>query len=410
MSTYENFFLTILALDSYNRGDDPLIMLPGASRAVGHAVLRDRFGDQLTIEEMNEYLGGDFNFSVSDARTAGFFATAYDLAGGETVISYRGTDFPAAFDNLLAPEATAFYTDVLEGWLLGGGILGTSFSLPFGAASINAPNQSAWAELFYLDVTGQRVWDGVAENVTLTGHSLGGGLAGYVASLSGTNAVVVDEMPYVAAAFLRASQEIVARLEGTVIDVLQASPEQLEVAIRQLIEGDPEVLPELWLTGARSDLDNIHAISVAGEFVETVRALEPLLAGFVRFLQNVFDPELATAFSALLLVLRGFVDDPDNRTEYSSFSGSDGPSAVDLHSSGLAAILTYADYKNHTDWQFLGAENSPDLFAGGIDFTGALFDGDVAAILPTLQYQEVEGKTARPAIFQSVIALSLIHI
>ena len=53
MSTYENFFLTILALDSYNRGDDPLIMLPGASRAVGHAVLRDRFGDQLTIEEMN---------------------------------------------------------------------------------------------------------------------------------------------------------------------------------------------------------------------------------------------------------------------------------------------------------------------------------------------------------------------
>lgn len=80
MTMNREVFLSLLALDAYNRGAGAQIgdleNIPNVSK-VGTATVRTdsdrRFGQ--------------------DAVDAGFYAIAYDW-NGETVISYRGTNFP----------------------------------------------------------------------------------------------------------------------------------------------------------------------------------------------------------------------------------------------------------------------------------------------------------------------------
>jgi hypothetical protein len=64
--------------------------------------------------------------------------------------------------------------------------------------------------LFYETVTQRDVFQS-APNVVLTGHSLGGGLAGYVGALNGSRAVIFEHMPYEEAAVLRWLEENAAR-------------------------------------------------------------------------------------------------------------------------------------------------------------------------------------------------------
>lgn len=56
---------------------------------------------------------------------------------------------------------------------------------------------------FYSAVTGKNYWEGPAENTIVVGHSLGGGLAGFVSFLSGTEGVGFDHMPFGIAAALQ---------------------------------------------------------------------------------------------------------------------------------------------------------------------------------------------------------------
>ncbi len=93
---------------------------------------------------------------------ANFYAAAYQDSSGGIVISYRGTDDPVS-DSV--------------GWLGGAGF------------------QTAQAELaaeFYYQV--KQAYPGAT--ITLTGHSLGGGLAGLIAKLTGSTACVIDNMPF----------------------------------------------------------------------------------------------------------------------------------------------------------------------------------------------------------------------
>jgi hypothetical protein len=74
--------------------------------------------------------------------------------------------------------------DFLSGWTVGAGLTTTE-------------NQAGLAAQFYLDATGATSYfDPAPSNVILTGHSLGGGLAGFVASLSHATAIVYDHMPF----------------------------------------------------------------------------------------------------------------------------------------------------------------------------------------------------------------------
>ena len=128
----------ILALDSCNQGYAPY---------VNHG--------KTIIGSMDKLLESDIS-SGSDEVNANFYAVAYKDSSGNVVISYRGTD--------------ALLGDAFTGWTTGSGYL------------------SAQAELaaeFYYQVKQAHP----SANITLTGHSLGGGLAGFVAKLTGSTAV-----------------------------------------------------------------------------------------------------------------------------------------------------------------------------------------------------------------------------
>jgi Lipase (class 3) len=130
----EDLFMAILSMDSYNRGYNPGIAISGTQ--IGNATFT---------------LGSDQPAAgLPEGVAAGFYAAAYDTQWG-TVISYRGTDIN---DGL--PSAD----DVLNGWQIGGGSYTAS--------------QFALSTEFLETVAGGR--DALA-NITLTGHSLGGGLA-----------------------------------------------------------------------------------------------------------------------------------------------------------------------------------------------------------------------------------------
>lgn len=76
-STPKDLLLAILAMDSYNRGYEPGILgLGGVNTKVGSAT----FVRESDVD------------SRSAAVKDGFYATAYKLDDGGTVISYRGMD------------------------------------------------------------------------------------------------------------------------------------------------------------------------------------------------------------------------------------------------------------------------------------------------------------------------------
>jgi putative lipase involved disintegration of autophagic bodies len=98
-----------------------------------------------------------------DIQDDGFYAIAYDT-GSEIIIAYRGTD--------------GVLTDVINGW---GGGAGLWFS-----------DQNQLAIEFYHEVNS--AYPG--REISVTGHSLGGGLAGFVSGITGAEAHVFDNMTY----------------------------------------------------------------------------------------------------------------------------------------------------------------------------------------------------------------------
>ena len=154
----------ILAMDAYNRSYDEGLVLTGATVDQG----KIGFAEIVQADD------------VAAARAVSFFAIAYDI-DGERVISYRGTD------NALGTTASLWTDgDIFNGWIGGAGVIS---------------DQAIRAVNFYQAMSndlslGQ---DYRLANISLTGHSLGGGLAGLVASLYHREAMVFDNMPFEAA-------------------------------------------------------------------------------------------------------------------------------------------------------------------------------------------------------------------
>jgi Lipase (class 3) len=150
MTTSKDLLLAILAMDSYNQGYGAGL-ITGATK-IGRATLKD---NPASLDD-------------STWQSTGFYAAAYTTPDG-IVISYRGTD-------VLNPLNSA--NDIINGWVSATGTVTTQATLSLD---------------FYKAVTGGvSVFDTSQPPITLTGHSLGGGLAGIVSSLSGNQAVVFE--------------------------------------------------------------------------------------------------------------------------------------------------------------------------------------------------------------------------
>jgi Ca2+-binding RTX toxin-like protein len=164
----------ILAMDSYNRGYDAGIDFRVKNASGGY--IKD--SDTIYSDALGSHNAKIGSVTVSaargqaDAQAIGFYGIAYKLSSGEKVISYRGTDNT----NLLTG-------DPATGWGLGGG------------STSNA--QGEMAIKFYQSVAGAGSANWLGANISLTGHSLGGGLAGYVASLYKKEATIFDSMTFI---------------------------------------------------------------------------------------------------------------------------------------------------------------------------------------------------------------------
>lgn len=165
MAISPHLFRAILAMDSYNRGYNAGLLLDPNATEIGTA----------TLAQQSNTTAGSLEVS------AGFFAQAYTW-NGQTVISYRGTD-------VLPPNSWA---DV------------AAWSLAF--ASNYDTAQARLAAQFY-----QQVYNAphVGE-ISTTGHSLGGALAGFVAALYGSDAMLFSNI-----AFRQAAINLVSELRNS---------------------------------------------------------------------------------------------------------------------------------------------------------------------------------------------------
>ncbi len=190
-----NLVSSILSMDAYNRGYDAgidLIDLQLGSISIGSDSIG--LGNRIVNNE-----------TVRVDESFGFYSLSYDLGGGQTIISYRGTDQPPtvsdaigladlaalfAYPNFAVGDITVklannidslITPDVWNGWFIAGG------------AEESA--QALLAFEFYKDVVGGH--DNIySANVSLTGHSLGGGLAGLVGGAYGKDATMFHQMPF----------------------------------------------------------------------------------------------------------------------------------------------------------------------------------------------------------------------
>ena len=72
-TAYEKYFLTVMALDSYNRGSFVNVKFDQGF-AVGDAIITGRLGEELSAAEMSAFLGEN-NFTILSAQEVGIVQT-----------------------------------------------------------------------------------------------------------------------------------------------------------------------------------------------------------------------------------------------------------------------------------------------------------------------------------------------
>ncbi|MGJ5201400.1 calcium-binding protein [Bradyrhizobium sp. HKCCYLRH1030] len=275
----------VLAMDVYNRGVNPTLV-----------VNFNRIGSYELV-------------AASVTSTAdNFEAATYQLAGDPStrIISFRGTDSLA---------------DV-PSWLGGAGLAGW-------------PTQFPDAESYY------KTW--ATSNVSLTGHSLGGGLAGYIAALNDKVAYAYDAMPFEFAAEVRYDQ-----LHG------------------------------FWgaLTSHPVDrYSDIHMVSLSGEILQYVRAAAPVLEAPLALLQ------LGPVAGALAIAHAAIGISSEQKTVLGA--GTDlGQDPVSLHSIALLTMMQWASDNGAQDWKkaaaVLLAPLQDDAIASAVGIPAAGVGGEGA--------------------------------
>ncbi len=375
--------MSILALDAYNRGYSPgingLHFQQNVTR-VGFAVIK---------ADSTQYL------LTANARSTGFYGIEYELAG-EKIISFRGTDFDVN-SSLSAIEIlqSELLKDVFNGW--------SSF-LGFGTNS-----QYGQAELFFKAVTGAE-FDGnggepLSSMVTVTGHSLGGALAGYVDARAPVNSYLVDPIPYGAAAWGNAIGEA---LLATLNEFNLVVDDLVEAALGLIMPGGAD-LWDVFIDRFKQNLEQrapvlpgISGVYLEGEIASQILELQPTLGEVVASLGlagTAIAGPIAAALAALgvhqaiMGAINNAVEDRDSLIKQPNHGATDllapGPlglsNLITLHSPGLITISLYGDKQwgteyseqngNGTRWQSVfkyvtaGIFNSPDV-ANAIGWRG----------------------------------------
>lgn len=281
MTMNQSVFRAILAMDSYSRGYSPHVAgVTGTQIGLANILTRATLGIDDT--------------QYANWQQAGFYASGYNW-NGETIISYRGTNFDVRQDGA-SFFARPAVRDIWNGWSLGAGFADAS--------------QGQLALQFYRAVAGVDNFYAPQPLVTLTGHSLGGGLAGFVGALSGNQVYGYDHMPFAIAAYAQAISDSItaaaARIGLAMDDLDEAFPliDGLTYAIVAGISFGAFVEAFELEYAARTPLINMLGIYTDGEILEGVRdgSLQPAIGGAVGALLGFIGGGLAgsVAFGLLL--------------------------------------------------------------------------------------------------------------
>jgi Ca2+-binding RTX toxin-like protein len=284
----------ILSMDAYNRGYEPGIKfgdLPGDESVT----IGETLGGATIISDSRILLD---NSLVREDQPNSFYAVAYKY-GGETIISYRGTD--SATDGL-------------------------AYTIGLGSTD---SEQARLAFAFYNEVAsiqnGNITIDPRLADISLTGHSLGGGLAGLVGAVYNKNALLYDNMAFENAAFNTQSSPYP--------DYFQTVYRNLTPWAATIVDGDPN--------------GPIITYSLDGEF------LGYLNRGFQQTYEHKYQ-----------------LPGNPNLDPYS-------PDLLELHSISALAIHIYAETEisDQTDWYAVSPYFWPvlfqDTFATNIGFSNA---------------------------------------
>ncbi len=318
----------ILAMDAYNRGYGA--KLPGLSDAPGTKI------------GLATILSSDGNAS---AQKIGFYALAYELEG-KTVVSFRGTDELNIFNRA---------NDIFNGWVGGAGFIST---------------QAKRAAQYYESVVENSLYQRTSD-VLLTGHSLGGGLAGYVAALSNGQAYIYDAMPFAAAAVTSTIQENINKgLKNFVgfLTGLTDSPYTL----------DP-------------DVSGIESIYVKGEILAPVRflaksagsVLEVVIAERLLNSAGFYVQKIPSAVAAGVMAF----DLARNVSESSFNVDSAGLSGTQSHSQALLVLLQFSQDQQYDAWQSVVATLVPKWFD---DTVASSFGLNADKMLVSIAYSAID--------------------
>jgi len=294
-ANWNDLFRAILSLDSYNRGYNPGMDISGYT----------------ANQDAPPGIGNARVVASLPNPSTSFYAIAYNLSGGATVISYRGTTFPGSPD----------LGDILNGWTL---------SLGFSDAS-----QAKMALKFYAEVKALKG----SGPIDLTGHSLGGGLAGFVSDLTGAPADVFNNIPFGVA--------VAVQNQWSILNFLPVAITPSSATVRQFITSGE----------IAGDLRSINSALAFGAL--TSRGMPSLMAW-------------AAVLQGVLL---------DNTTVSQTLNPDTfGISSTNLHSQSLMVLELYANVNNLTDWTTVGK-----------GLGNALINDDVATALGIVKTGVVHG-------------------
>ena len=384
-----DFLYALLALDAYNRHDDE--KLRNISNTDGKQLSADI--GTIKFEVSSDVLENRQIGVLQGSQASGFSASQYSL-GEDTIIAYRGTDFP----NEISLSAFGdFFADVLNGWA-------QSFNA-IDSETIDLTNfnndklnfQPYFARQFYDLVTGNKVFPSIEDgeqpsDVILTGHSLGGSLAGFVGSLTDNQTVVFNELPFLGAALTSSINNFYNQnisLENNNIE------DGIEATI-QILNGDPvNVEGATFSPFINPDVDSVSSFRMTGEIAGLARLLGPILGNLSSQYISVLtdrlnklkpvDTELDLGpITNVLSLAYAVLAELNIETEtVSSFAGLSGGIAdgigdsVNLHSQSLLTIDLFGRSEGHTLWQSLGRDRFDSLFndeiangAGSASFEG----------------------------------------
>ncbi|WP_374142184.1 calcium-binding protein [Sphingomonas sp.] len=370
-SMNNDVLMALLAMDSYNRGPRP-----GINDLLGVQTL----GSVALISTPASF--------QTDWANAGFFAVAYRLEKGEgdqktsqTFISYRGTDIDQV-DTVIGVFDLPNVRDVWNGWSLGGG---------FSAAS-----QGQLAIRFYQDVAERTLYDtDIAGKLPpiLVGHSLGGGLAGFVGSLSDNRAYVFDHMPFGIAAWSQAIADSIMAASAQVgsdipaiASILESSPALGTIIAGIFTFGDFVAAFNAQLGYRTPIFTQVQGTYVDGEVLGLVRdgTAQVVIGGVAGTLGDFIGvPGLGLLLDAAIIDLGLRTAEFESQMSQSTLSTYGAQlDPVMLHSAALLTILQYGDKQ----WASVkGAQNETVWQAAAPYILPAILDDKVGAALGRIE-------------------------